>query len=213
MITQLRLYKEQERIVNGKPNPYVAPYTIGSDTPLMWWNTCEVKPNNLQRLAIKLFSITPSSAACERMFSPLGWFYGKCQTQLGMDQLEGLGKIYRFNLSNTAEQLRQTHTEISSEMMKNIAKTVFSELEEEVLPEELENAELQNPAERLYTNELDLNVNISNVIDFRSPIFRSNEINLNNNGGEESGDNSSDEDDEYNVNEIITNRLERMQFT
>uniref|UniRef100_U9TJL3 Uncharacterized protein n=1 Tax=Rhizophagus irregularis (strain DAOM 181602 / DAOM 197198 / MUCL 43194) TaxID=747089 RepID=U9TJL3_RHIID len=40
------------------------PYSIGSDTPLMWGNTCEVKPNHLQRLTI-------SSAACERMFSSL----------------------------------------------------------------------------------------------------------------------------------------------
>ena len=80
LITQLRLYKEQRSIINGRPNPYAASYTIGSDdvgdTPLMWWNACEVKPNHLQRLAIKLFSITPSSAACERMFSSLGWFCG-----------------------------------------------------------------------------------------------------------------------------------------
>ncbi|CAB4406332.1 unnamed protein product [Rhizophagus irregularis] len=63
--------KDQRHIVNGKLNSYIAPYSIGSDTPLMWWNTCEdceVKPNHLQRLAIKLFSITPSSTACERMF-------------------------------------------------------------------------------------------------------------------------------------------------
>src|ERR1044071_4844269 len=76
LITQMRIYKEQAPTINGNPNPYTAPYTIGNDTPLMWWNTCEVKPNYLQRLAIKLFSITPSSAACERMFSSLGWLYG-----------------------------------------------------------------------------------------------------------------------------------------
>ena len=74
LIAQLRIYKEQKREINGKPNPYVASYKVGSDTPLIWWNTCEVKPNHLQRLAVKLFSITPSSAACERMFSSLGFF-------------------------------------------------------------------------------------------------------------------------------------------
>ncbi|GBB90677.1 hypothetical protein RclHR1_17700002 [Rhizophagus clarus] len=105
LITQLRHYKDQNCIVNGKPNPYMAPYSIGSDIPLMWWNTCEVKPNHLQRLAIKLFSIIPSSASCERMFSSLGWLYGKRRTQLKVDKLEGLAKIYWFNLSNTAEQL------------------------------------------------------------------------------------------------------------
>ena len=54
LITQLRLYKEQKHTTNGRSNPYVASYTIDSDTPLMWWNTCEVKPNHLQQLAIKL---------------------------------------------------------------------------------------------------------------------------------------------------------------
>jgi hypothetical protein len=214
LITQLRFYKEQKQNVNGRPNPYVAPYTTGSDTPLIWWNTCEVKPNYLQRLAIKLFSITPSSAACERMFSSLGWLYGRRRTQLGMNKLEGLAKIYRFNLS-AAEQLQKTQTEISSEMMKGIAETVFNELEEEVFTEESEeleeseNAELPNPAEHLYTNEPDLNLNISDMIDLQSPIFRSNGIN--NNERMESGGESSDDGNEYDVNEIITSRLERMQ--
>jgi hypothetical protein len=99
----------------------------------------EYMPNHLQRLAIKLFSIIPSSAACERMFSSLGWLYGKRRTRLGIDQLEGLAKVYRFNLSNAAEQFHQTQTEISSEMMKNIAETVFNELEEEIFSENSEN--------------------------------------------------------------------------
>ncbi|CAG8773454.1 3173_t:CDS:2, partial [Racocetra fulgida] len=34
LIMQLRWYKEQEQYINGVPNPYIAPYTIGSDTPL-----------------------------------------------------------------------------------------------------------------------------------------------------------------------------------
>jgi hypothetical protein len=213
LITQLRIYKEQKRIVNNKPNPYVSPYTIGSDTPLMWWNTCEAKPNHLRQLAIKLFSITPSSAACERMFSSMGWLYGKRRTQLGIDQLGGLAKIYRFNLSNAAKQFHQTQTEISPEMMKNVAETVFNELEGEIFPEESEDPELLNPAEHLYTNEPNLKLDISDVINFQSPIFHSNGIDLNNNESEESDDESSDEDDEdneYDVNEII-NSIERMQ--
>ncbi|CAG8513691.1 14505_t:CDS:2 [Funneliformis mosseae] len=70
------------------------------------------------------------------------------------------------------------------------------------LIQELENAELLNPAEHLYTNESAINLNISNIIDLQSPIFHSNRIES------ESGL----EDDEYDMNEIITSRLERMQF-
>ncbi|GBB91702.1 hypothetical protein RclHR1_19060002 [Rhizophagus clarus] len=145
LITQLHHYKNQNCIVNRKLNPYMAPYSIGSNTPLMWWNTCEVKPNYLQRLAIMLFSITPSFASYK---------------------LEGLAKIYQFNLSNTAEQLYQIHEEIPSEMVKNIAETVFNELEEEISSEEPVSNELPNPAEHLYTDELNLNLNISDIVDF-----------------------------------------------
>ena len=202
LITQLRLYKEQKHTTNGRSNPYVASYTIDGDTPLMWWNTCEVKPNHLQRLAIKLFSITPSSAACERMFSSLGWMYGKRRNQLGVDRLEGLAKVYRFNLS---EQFNQTEN-LSPEIIKSIAETVF---DEEVFSEELENTELLNPAEHLCQNEPDLNLNISDIINFQSPIFRDIGIYFNNNEREVS---SEDESSDGESDAVITSRLERMQF-
>ena len=147
------------------------------------------------------------------MFSSLlGWIYGKHRTRLGIDQLEGLAKVYRFNLSNAAEQ---TQTEISPEMMKNVAETVFNELEEKIFSERPENTELPNPAEHLCTNEPDLTLDISNIINLQSSIFYSNVIDLDNNENEESDDESSDEDgedDEYDVNEIILS-VERMQCT
>ncbi|CAG8807342.1 17471_t:CDS:1, partial [Racocetra fulgida] len=34
LIMQLRWYKEQEQYINRVPNPYIAPYMIGSNTPL-----------------------------------------------------------------------------------------------------------------------------------------------------------------------------------
>ncbi|CAB4391627.1 unnamed protein product [Rhizophagus irregularis] len=101
-----------------------------------------------------MFSITPSSAALNR--------------------LEGLAKIYRFNLSNAAEQFYQAQEEISPEMVKNIIEIVFNELEEEAFLEESESAKLPNPAERLHTDEVNLNLNISDMVDFRSQIFHSN---------------------------------------
>ncbi|CAB4432060.1 unnamed protein product [Rhizophagus irregularis] len=83
-----------------------------------------------------------------------------------MNQLEGLAKVYQFNLSNAAEQFCQNQIEISSEMMKNIAETVFNELEKETFSEESENAELSNLAEHFYTNESDLSLDVLNIINF-----------------------------------------------
>ncbi|CAG8554951.1 20845_t:CDS:2, partial [Cetraspora pellucida] len=83
----------------------------------------------------------------------LGWIYGKHRTRLNIDQLEGLAKIYQFNLSNPIEQLHHTQTaEITSEIMTNIAETVFKEFEEETLIED-DDIEMLNPAENLYPNE------------------------------------------------------------
>ncbi|CAB4401618.1 unnamed protein product [Rhizophagus irregularis] len=84
----MHIYKEQIRIVNRKPNPYVASYTIE------------------------------------------------------IDKLEGLAKVYQFNLLTAAEKFHKTQTEISFETMKNVAETVFNEFEEEAFLEESENAEL-----------------------------------------------------------------------
>jgi hypothetical protein len=212
LITQLRFYKEQEQYINGNLNPYVTSYAIGSDTPLMWWNTCEVKPNYLQRLAIKLFSITPSSAACERIFSSLGWYYGNRRTNLEIECLEGLAKIYRFNLSNPIEQLRCGQiSEVTSEIMECITETVYKEFEEENLVEEAEEAELANSIDDLYSNEPDLNLDVFNIVDLHSLVFsNSNEIES---FSEAESDNSYDEnynyseEDLYDVDEIITRQL------
>ncbi|CAG8830316.1 11473_t:CDS:1, partial [Gigaspora rosea] len=161
-------------------------------------------PNDLQQLAIKLFSITPSSAICERIFSSLGWFYGNHRTRLNIDRLEGLAKVYRFNLSNPIEQLRYTQpTEITPEIMTNIAETVFKEFEEETIMED-DDAELFNPAKDLYPNEQNLNLNISTFIDLCSPVFTSSE----NYENEELNEVESDHydlqegDNDYNVDEI-----------
>ncbi|CAG8438003.1 9848_t:CDS:1 [Funneliformis caledonium] len=102
---------------------------------------------------------------------------------------------------------------MSSEMMINITETVFNKLEEQVSLEELKNAELLNSAEYLYINELAINLNISNIIDLQSPIFHSNEIYFNNEEIEKFYESEfDDENDKYDVNEIIMSRLKRMQF-
>ncbi|CAG8578310.1 20554_t:CDS:2 [Gigaspora rosea] len=208
LITQLRIYKEQESKINGNPNPFTASYTIGSDSPLMWWNTCEVKPNHLRYLAIKLFSIIPSSANCDRIFSLLGWIYGNHRTRLDFDRLEGLAKVYRFNLSNPIDQLRHMQiTEITPEMMTDIAETVFKEFEESLIKEE--NTESSNPTEGLYLDEPNLNLNISNFIDLNSSVFTS--TNFENYENEELNENESDNNtqkNEYDVDEIFSKQFD-----
>ena len=94
-------------------------------------------------------------------------------------------------------------------MIKNIAETVYNKLEEEIFLERLENTDLSNLAEHLNIDEPDLTLDILNIINFRSPIFYSNEIHLNEN--KKSDDESSNKNDEgykYDVNNIITSMEE-----
>ncbi|CAG8787962.1 21075_t:CDS:2, partial [Cetraspora pellucida] len=164
--------EKQEQNINGNPNPYVAPYTIGSDMPLIWWNTCEAKPNHLQHLAVKLFSITPSSANCKRIFSSLGWIYENHRTRLDIDRLEGLAKVYRFNLSNPIDQLQ-----------------------------------LSNPTEDLYSNELDLNLNISSFIDLHFSVFTNSEDRYENEVSNEIESDDDLQENEYDVDEIVSRQF------
>ena len=70
LYAQIRKYRLDQK-------PYNKSYSPTKDTPLNWWLTMNDGGNQLSRLAIKLFSVTPHSASCERIFSSLGWFFGK----------------------------------------------------------------------------------------------------------------------------------------
>jgi hypothetical protein len=74
LLSQLRLYCEK------KP-PYDMEYNENHDTPDIWWITCRQPNNHIQKLALKLFAITPHQAACERAFSILNWMTGRRRTR------------------------------------------------------------------------------------------------------------------------------------
>ena len=93
-----------------------------------------------------IFSITPHSAGCERIFSTLGWLYGKRRQRLGLSKVEAMAKIRSFYISNVRTELAyvsQKHTE--DEICEMINDSIFSQFEEvdeqinnETTPETLE---------------------------------------------------------------------------
>ena len=93
LVTQFRAYRLQDA-------PYNLPYVSGRDTPITWWNTCESKPAYIQTLALKIFLIIPNSTNCKKIFSSLRHIYSKKRQKLKINKLEGLVKIYRYNISN-----------------------------------------------------------------------------------------------------------------
>lgn len=80
LLTQMRNYKL-------KNDPYDMTYGV-NDTPIGWWSTIEDNYDYLQTLSLKLFYICPHSAASERVFSVLRWYYNQRRSRLHTQTVE-----------------------------------------------------------------------------------------------------------------------------
>lgn len=69
----------------------------------------------LVSLAIKLFSITPSKAGCERNFSVLKWFYDNCYTHLNINPIESMLMIHSFWTMNIKKEITFYGKEITAD--------------------------------------------------------------------------------------------------
>jgi hypothetical protein len=88
---------------NGDP-PFNQPF-LGSDDIIKWWTSLEIQPPVLQEFALRLFSICPNSASCERGFSTCGWISSKRRLKLGVDKLESIVKLISYYRSNVSNEL------------------------------------------------------------------------------------------------------------
>ncbi|CAG8533566.1 13590_t:CDS:2, partial [Cetraspora pellucida] len=124
-----------------------------------------------------------------------------------IEQKENINEnLNSYTAPYTIKQLCHTQTaEIISEIITNIAKTVFKEFEEEILIEE-DDIKMLNPAENLYPNEQDLDLSISTSIDFKSSVFTFSNSYKSENFNEIEFDNNIQES-EYNVDEIVAAEL------
>jgi hypothetical protein len=74
LIAQFAAYRERKSPYEDEFIPTY--YSIES-----WWRLIEQNENYLQELALKILSITPTNAGCERVFSVLGWYMNKRRTR------------------------------------------------------------------------------------------------------------------------------------
>ena len=98
LCSQLLSYRNNE-------SPFNQPYTQGIDDPIRWWTSMELEPPHLQRLALRIFSICPNSASCERGFSMCGWITNKRRLRLKPERLESISKVISYYRSNAPEEL------------------------------------------------------------------------------------------------------------
>jgi len=116
-----------------------------------------------------IFSITPHSASCERLFSSLGWFIGKRRTNLAVETIETMAKIYQTLLTHSQKSLNYG----SSVIAKDIEKMLDVVYEEEDLlnevDEEDDNIDLSEPRDETINTNVALE--IEQVIDLGPWIF------------------------------------------
>ena len=76
LFTQIGLYQNRDEPFN---NPYVENINI----PVNWWSSVELNKGKdcIRKFAFKIHAIIPHNAICERVFSILGWYLGKCRTK------------------------------------------------------------------------------------------------------------------------------------
>jgi hypothetical protein len=108
LLGQLASYKENEP-------PFNDPFEPDCQTPQTWWKTVEDIYNHLPSLAINLLTITPHSASCERVFSTLGWIYGKKRTRLAFEKVEALAKVHRYYTTHAKEEISYINRELTLE--------------------------------------------------------------------------------------------------
>ena len=83
----------------------------------------------LVSLAIKMFSITPSEAGCERNFSTLKWFYGDRRTRLDISRVELMSIIRSFWITNVKREMAFYGKEITVDDLRHCTQisTVMDE--------------------------------------------------------------------------------------
>jgi hypothetical protein len=160
LLTEMRIWKR-------KTAPYDLSYNQQEETPIKCWLSINVQNDHdqLQELAIFLFSIVPSQAVCERNFSTLKWLFGERRIQLNLLRIESIAKIRSFYISNIDKELRLYGNDISEKDLKE-------SLNNSINIEQTNNLEIEESND--YTQQtLTNNLNINRIVNLSLPEFLS----------------------------------------
>ncbi|GBB95512.1 hypothetical protein RclHR1_02550024 [Rhizophagus clarus] len=134
-----------------------------TETPCIWWFSIEDSfpkdEDYLVQLALKLFSIIPHAAGCERVWSSLSWLYGKKQTCLDLDKIKNMYKLSAYYHANVKKELSYYGIEKSTEEIHQILVDAHLNLDQDLL--ELEDNLLNyydNKEEIIIEEEKELNI-------------------------------------------------------
>ena len=170
LLTELRTYRHKEK-------PYTQIFNKEKESPLKWWLSIDAQKDSLAELAIKIFSIPPSQAVCERNFSTLKWMFGDRRTRLNIFRLEAMAKIRAFYYTNIKEELFFYGKELLECDLRDSVNglTVNSSQLEYIEQLDKEFSDSFEPISRpcnLQTDDInDTSLSIEDVIDLTNPAF------------------------------------------
>jgi hypothetical protein len=158
LMHQMRQYRKREEPFDVEIGDNEAPY--------VWWASLEDSfpkdKDYLVQLALKLFAVTPHAAGCERVWSSLGWIYGKRRIRLGLNKVENMYKLSSYyhaaakkelpyySIGKSAEEVHEilvnAHLNPDEELFELIddLPSYYNNVEGEVLINEEEELEIDN---------------------------------------------------------------------
>src|SRR5581483_6059989 len=113
LLSQLRDYHVCEP-------PYDTSYVCTADTPIKWWRTCGMKLPYLQKLAIKLFSVSPYAASCNRICLFSGWIHGIQRTRILVQNLDAIAQMHTHYITSNKSELSHYGVEKTEEKITKI---------------------------------------------------------------------------------------------
>lgn len=192
LVAYMRLFRE-------KKNGFHLPYCFETDTPLLWWLTNYTGSKSIGQLAVKLFSITPHSADCERTFSTLGWLYGKRRQRLTLSRIQAMAQVRSFYISNIEKELVFFGKKLSyNDLQEQIILATFLVEDNESITEDFEEEVTE------YDSEIIERFDIENIVFLRDEMFQDNESDTD---SEEQRDDIAYESDEINDEMVVSNNI------
>jgi hypothetical protein len=155
---------------------YSTKYSSSFVKPKIWWQMINDPSDYLKSVALKLYSITPHSASCERAFSMLNFLYGKKRQCLNISTIEMLSKIRYYLLSNVKNELNNLEKETELELKILIKECGFFNYENDDDDDDDDNDD-ENYDDFYYNNNIEIPTNevyvliVNDIIDLNNSVF------------------------------------------
>jgi hypothetical protein len=198
------LFSKMRQYKSNLP-PYDINYVIQNDTPRMWWNAIDDNDDCLQKLALLILDITPHNAGCERIFSNLGWIYGKKRLRLSLPKVEGMAKVRSYYMSMINKELKYFKEDCDIQELKAIVEETLVDVDDDEEENEEEDQEDQEEEELVIPGH-EVIVTIENVFNLEEVPYILDPHDLDDDGNITSDSSGSDSGDE---NEITDNEGEQ----